>query len=163
MPQISTKSIYPEKQKTRRPSKNTPIKNGTRCWTQHPAVSKPSRSRWQPSTSSLLPCQFNAAKGCHLFHSPIPKSLRFSQCWQSTPKNEPSFPTYSKINDIGRDPMRDPSDMATIPKQCRNKTPLQRPEQFGDVVHFDIVYGSGSAIGGYRYSLWFVNRRSKHI
>ena len=29
--------------------------------------------------------------------------------------------------------------------------------------HFDIVYGSGTANDGYRYNLWFVDRRSKHI
>ena len=67
-----------------------------------------------------------------------------------------------KINDLSRDPMWDPGEN-TMPKQCRNKTPLQRPERFGDVLHFDILYGSGTAIGGYRYALWFVDRRSKHI
>ena len=30
-------------------------------------------------------------------------------------------------------------------------------------LHFDIVYGSGTAIGGYRYALWFVDILSKHI
>ena len=59
--------------------------------------------------------------------------------------------------------MRDPSDMATMPEQRRNTTPLQRPDRFGDVVHFDNVYGSGIAIGGYRYALWFVDRRSNNI
>ena len=73
-----------------------------------------------------------------------------------------SQPTL-KINDLGRDPMRDTGEMATISKQFRNTTPLQRPERFGDVFHFDIVYGSRTAIGGYRYALWFVDRRSKHI
>ena len=68
-----------------------------------------------------------------------------------------------KINDLGRDPMRYPGDMATMPKQRRNTTPLQRPERFGDVVHFDILYGSGTSIGGYRYALWFVDIRFKHI
>ena len=42
-------------------------------------------------------------------------------------------------------------------------TPLQRLERFGDVVYFDIFYGSGTAIDGYRYALWFVDRCSKHI
>ena len=68
-----------------------------------------------------------------------------------------------KINDLGRDPMRDTGDMATIPKQWRKITPLQHPERFGYVVHFDIVYGSGTTIGGYRYAQWFVDRRSKNI
>ena len=68
-----------------------------------------------------------------------------------------------KITDIGQYLMRGPGEMATIPKQYRNTTPLQRPEQFGDVVHFDIFYGSGTDISGYRYAQWFVDRRSKHI
>ena len=53
--------------------------------------------------------------------------------------------------------------MDTIPKQRLNTTTLQRKERFGDVVHFDIVYGSGTVIAGYRYALWFMDRRSKHI
>ena len=68
-----------------------------------------------------------------------------------------------KINYLSQDPMQDPGEMATMPKQRRNKTPLQRTDWFGDVVHFDIVYGSGRAIGGYRYALWFLDRRYKHI
>ena len=59
--------------------------------------------------------------------------------------------------------MRDLGDMATMPKQRRNTTPLQRPEIFGDVVHFDIVYGYGTAIVGYCFALWFVDRRYKYI
>ena len=55
-----------------------------------------------------------------------------------------------KINDLFRDLMWDPGEMTTMPKQCRNITPLQWTERFGDVVHFVIVYGSGTAIGGYR-------------
>ena len=59
--------------------------------------------------------------------------------------------------------MRYPGEMDIMPKQRCNTTPLQPPEPFGDVVQFDIVYCSGTAIGGYRYALWFVDRRSKHI
>ena len=59
--------------------------------------------------------------------------------------------------------MRDPSDMATMPEQRRNTTPLQRPDRFGDVVHIDIFYGSRVAIEGYRYTLWFVDILSKNI
>ena len=44
--------------------------------------------------------------------------------------------------------LKDPGDMTTMPKQRHNTTTLQRPERFGYVVHFDIVYGSGTAIGG---------------
>ena len=68
-----------------------------------------------------------------------------------------------KTNDLGQYLMRDPGEMATMPKKLRNTITLQRPERFGDVFHFDIVYGYGTDIGGYRYSLWFVDRRSKYI
>ena len=76
--------------------------------------------------------------------------------------NQVSQPTL-KVNDLCQYPMQDPVEIATMPKNCRKTTPLQRPELFGDVFHFDIVYGSGTAIGGYRYSLWFVDRRSNNI
>ena len=59
--------------------------------------------------------------------------------------------------------MQDPGEMATMPKQRRDKMHLQRPDRFGDVVHFDIVYGSGKAIGSYRCALWFVDRCYKNI
>ena len=58
-----------------------------------------------------------------------------------------------KINNLSQCPMQNPGEIATMKKQCRNKTPLHRPERFGDVVQFDIFYGSGTAIGGYRYTL----------
>ena len=59
--------------------------------------------------------------------------------------------------------MRDPGEMTTMSKQCRNTTPLQWPEWFEDAVHFDIVYISGTYIRGYLYALWFMDRRSKYI
>ena len=59
--------------------------------------------------------------------------------------------------------MQDPGEMSTMPKKRRKTTPLQQPERFGDVVHLDILYSYGTAIGGYRYTLWFVVRRSKYI
>ena len=68
-----------------------------------------------------------------------------------------------KINYFGQDPMQDPGEMSTMPKKRRKTTPLQQPERFGDVVHLDILYRYGTAIGGYQYTLWFVDRRSKYI
>eukprot|EP00957_Ditylum_brightwellii_P062604 4751607-Ditylum_brightwellii.AAC.1 len=52
------------------------------------------------------------------------------------------------INDLGRDPIRDPGEMATMPKKNGNTTPISKPSTFGEVAHFDIVYGPGTAIGG---------------
>ena len=91
------------------------------------------------------------------------KSTRFCNVDKVLAKmNQVAQPTL-KINDLGRDLMRYPGDMSTMPKKCRNKIPLQRPDRFGDVIHFDIVYGSRTSIGGYHYVLWFVDRHSKHI
>ena len=76
--------------------------------------------------------------------------------------NQVAQPTL-KINDLGQYPMQDPGKIATVPKKGCNTTTLQRPERCEDAVQFDIVYGYGTEIGGYRYALWFVDRCSKHI
>ena len=54
----------------------------------------------------------------------------------------------AKMKQVYQPTLKDPGDMTTMPKQRHNTTTLQRPERFGYVVHFDIVYGSGTAIGG---------------
>ena len=46
-----------------------------------------------------------------------------------------------------------------MPKKRRNTKPVPRPAAFGDVFHFDIGYGAGTAIGGIRYALFFVDRK----
>eukprot|EP00957_Ditylum_brightwellii_P062101 4713278-Ditylum_brightwellii.AAC.1 len=51
--------------------------------------------------------------------------------------------------------------MATISKSKCNTSPIAKPSNFGDVVHFDIVYGTGTAIRGYRYALWLVDRATQ--
>eukprot|EP00957_Ditylum_brightwellii_P007921 599857-Ditylum_brightwellii.AAC.1 len=53
--------------------------------------------------------------------------------------------------------------MATMPKSNRNTNPIAKPSTFGEVFHFDIVYGSGTAIGGYRYALWLVDRAAQFV
>eukprot|EP00957_Ditylum_brightwellii_P004578 347976-Ditylum_brightwellii.AAC.1 len=53
--------------------------------------------------------------------------------------------------------------MATLPKSNSNKSPVQKPQEFGEVFHYDIVHGAGTAIGGYRYVLWLVDRASRYI
>ena len=58
--------------------------------------------------------------------------------------------------------MRDPGEMATMQEKRHTTKLLQQPQIFGDVVHFGIVYGSGTYIVGERYALWFVDRRYKH-
>eukprot|EP00957_Ditylum_brightwellii_P115091 8777630-Ditylum_brightwellii.AAC.1 len=39
--------------------------------------------------------------------------------------------------------------MATLHKDVCNTSPLKKPAHFGEGFHFDIVYGTGTAIGGY--------------
>eukprot|EP00957_Ditylum_brightwellii_P208397 15357231-Ditylum_brightwellii.AAC.1 len=67
------------------------------------------------------------------------------------------------VKDLGTDMVRDPGELATLPKSKRNTNPITKPEKFGDVVHFDIVYGLGTAIGGYRYALWLVDRATRYV
>eukprot|EP00957_Ditylum_brightwellii_P041433 3137316-Ditylum_brightwellii.AAC.1 len=50
--------------------------------------------------------------------------------------------------------------MATLPKSNCNTSPIPRPKHFGDIFHYNIVYGAGTTIGGYRYTLWLVDRKT---
>eukprot|EP00957_Ditylum_brightwellii_P199145 15180369-Ditylum_brightwellii.AAC.1 len=50
--------------------------------------------------------------------------------------------------------------MATLPKSDRNTSPFPCPKHFGNIFHYNIVYGAGTAIGGYRYTLWLVDRKN---
>eukprot|EP00957_Ditylum_brightwellii_P010722 812645-Ditylum_brightwellii.AAC.1 len=68
-----------------------------------------------------------------------------------------------QIHDLGRDPVQDPGEMATLPKAMRSTPPLKKPARFGEVFHFDIVYGTGMAIGGYRCVLWLVDCTSRYV
>eukprot|EP00957_Ditylum_brightwellii_P140591 10710722-Ditylum_brightwellii.AAC.1 len=53
--------------------------------------------------------------------------------------------------------------MATLPKSDRNTSPIPRPKHFGNIFHYNIVYGTGTAIGGYCYTLWLVDRKTRLI
>ena len=64
---------------------------------------------------------------------------------------------------LGRDPVRDHGEVATLPKRRRNKTPRDPPALFGDVFHYDIVYGASTAIGGYRYALFLVDVKTRTL
>ena len=64
---------------------------------------------------------------------------------------------------LGRDPVRDFGEVATLPKRRRNKTTSAPPALFGDVFHYDIVYGANTAIGGYRYALFLVDVKTRHL
>eukprot|EP00957_Ditylum_brightwellii_P068902 5230122-Ditylum_brightwellii.AAC.1 len=59
--------------------------------------------------------------------------------------------------------VRDPGEVATMPKTKRNTKALTKPDQFGNTVHFDIVYSAGTAIGGYQYALWLVDCATRYV
>ena len=69
------------------------------------------------------------------------------------------------ITSIDKEKNLDLGEIATINKSKRNTNPLPLPLHFGDVVHMDIIYGSVTAIEGYRYGLFIVDRptRSRFI
>ena len=71
-------------------------------------------------------------------------------------------PTISFPN-LGRDPVRDHGEVATLPKGRCNKNPTIRPSRFGDVFHYDIVYDASTTISGYRYALFLVDVKTCHL
>jgi len=51
----------------------------------------------------------------------------------------------------------DIGSVSTINKP-KNTTPLDVPPKLGGIVHMDILYGSGTSIVGYKYTLFIVDR-----
>jgi len=66
------------------------------------------------------------------------------------------------ISTMDSEPVLDIGETATIDKPRRNTEPLPLPINPGDIVHADILFGSGPAIGGARYALFLVDRASRH-
>ena len=66
------------------------------------------------------------------------------------------------ISTEDREPVLDIGEAATMDKPRRNTTPLPLPTSCGDIVHMDIVFGSGQSIKGYKYALFFVDRATRH-
>jgi len=66
------------------------------------------------------------------------------------------------ISTLESEPILDIGDIATIDKPQRNTSPLPLPINPGDVIHADILFGSGPAIGGAKYALFLVDRASRH-
>ena len=52
----------------------------------------------------------------------------------------------------------DLGEVATIDRSKRNTTPLTLPIRFGDIIHCDILYGSNTAIKGFRYALFLIDK-----
>ena len=69
------------------------------------------------------------------------------------------------VSTSDKEPITDLGEVTTINKPKRNTNPLNLPEKFGDLIHMDILFGSGTSIGGYRYALFLVDRatRSKFV
>ena len=66
------------------------------------------------------------------------------------------------ISNLGRDPVRDPGEMATMPRRPHNTTPIPH-HGFGTIFHYDIGHGCGTAIGGIKYVLAIVSRNGRFL
>jgi len=69
--------------------------------------------------------------------------------------------TFS-ISTLDREPIIDLGEVSTMDRPPRNTHPLPLPQNVGEVVHADIIFGSGVAIGGARYALFLVDRATRH-
>lgn len=67
------------------------------------------------------------------------------------------------VPNLGRSPITDRGEVATLPKRKRNTKLRSRPENIGATVHYDIAHGTGTAIGGVRYVLVLIDKASKHL
>jgi len=66
------------------------------------------------------------------------------------------------ISTLDSEPILDLGETTTIDRVQRNTTPLSLPIHPGSIVHADILFGSGTAIGGAKYALFLVDRTSRH-
>ena len=104
-------------------------------------------SSW-PSTTSFTCDQLRKAFGFRNIDPLLPQI-------QATSQHNFSISTKDreKIIDLG--------DVATIHRSKRNTTPLPLPHAFGDIMHMDIIFGSVTAIEGFRYGLFIVDRATR--
>ena len=72
-----------------------------------------------------------------------------------------SLPNYS-ISTKDREKILDLGETATISTSKSNKDSIPLPHSFGDVIHIDILYGTVTAHEGVRYSLFIVDRATRH-
>jgi hypothetical protein len=59
-------------------------------------------------------------------------------------------------------PRIDPGEVATMNSSRRNMTSSAPPSHYSDVWHMDIGFGPCAAIGGIRYTLLFVDKRTRY-
>ena len=55
----------------------------------------------------------------------------------------------------------EPGEVASLSSQPRNTTPLKLPISYGDIWHMDIGFGPCASIGGIRYTLLLIDKRTK--
>jgi len=65
------------------------------------------------------------------------------------------------IDSLPPDAVLHPGDFSTMKKSARNTNPVPRPDNFGDVMHMDIVFGPDVALGNIHYGLLFTDRYSR--
>jgi len=70
--------------------------------------------------------------------------------------------TNFKMSTIDRESIVDIGETANMDKSNRNTFPLPLPTRLGDTVHMDIIFGSTTAIGGYKYSIFIVDKATRH-
>jgi deoxyuridine 5'-triphosphate nucleotidohydrolase len=65
------------------------------------------------------------------------------------------------ISKLPRNPVLDPGETATKSAAPRNTTPSETPEQMRKIWHIDIGFGPCNAIGGIKYTLLAVNKKTR--
>jgi len=70
--------------------------------------------------------------------------------------------TNFSISTKERELVLDLGEVASMDMPKGNTTPKPLPKHLGDVVHMDIIFGSGIAIGGVKYALFCVDRAKRH-
>jgi len=73
-----------------------------------------------------------------------------------------SQPTI-KLSHSGTNPILSRGDTATLQKKKRNTSPIPKPNAFGNICHYNIVYRDGRAIGGINYALLIVCQKTSYI
>lgn len=70
--------------------------------------------------------------------------------------------TNFAISTEDREKILDLGEISTIDKQKRNTNTTSLPHNLGDTVHMDIIFGANTAISGTKYSLFLVDKATRH-
>jgi len=65
------------------------------------------------------------------------------------------------LDNTPADAVLDQGNFASLKKKPRNTFPVTRPQNFGDVMHIDIIFGPEVAVGNIHYGLLIVDRFSR--